>query len=54
MTWPTKKLGEVAEFLEKYYKEIMKKAWNHLDPNELKLLKPQIEKIREESGFNRK
>lgn len=44
----------MADFLEKYYKEIMKKAWNHLDPNELKLLKPQIEKIREESGFNRK
>lgn len=43
-----------VEFLERYYQQIMKKAYAHLDPEELKLLKPQIERIREESGYNRK
>lgn len=43
----------MVTFLEEYYKVIMGKAWNYLDPNELKLLKPQIEKIREKSMYNR-
>jgi len=43
----------LVDFLEKYYKVIMQKAYNHLDPNELKLLKPQIEEIREKSGYGR-
>ena len=43
----------LVHFLENYYKTILQKAWNYLDPNELKLLKPDIEKIRKESGFSR-
>jgi hypothetical protein len=44
----------MVDLLQKYYQQVMNKAYNYLDPNELKLLKPQILKIREDSGFNRK
>lgn len=44
----------VASLLEEYYKTTMNKAWVYLDPYELEALKPQIIKIRSESGFIRR
>lgn len=36
----------IVTVLEAYYKTIMQTTWNHLDPNEMKSLKPQVDKIR--------
>jgi len=40
--------------LERFYDKTMQKAWNYLDPRELEFLKPQVNKIREKSEFNRR
>jgi hypothetical protein len=37
--------------LNEYYQKSLKTAWNHLDPNELTLLKSQVKELRKKKGY---
>ena len=43
----------VTQVLGNIYQVTMEKAWDYLDPRELELLIPQVQKIRENSGYGR-
>lgn len=44
----------LVENLQEIYSKSLQTAWNHLDPEELKLIRDQSLEIRNNSGFNKK